>query len=73
VYKYQGEDLSIRVYNSSPHAHLIEYGHRIVDKNGIEKGFKKGEFVLEEVTKEFENSYYNDVENFIDDLLDKGL
>ena len=41
VYKYKGEEDTVRVYNSMPHAHLIENGHIIKDKTGKEHGFKK--------------------------------
>ena len=35
VYKYNGQ-LSIRSYNSSPHAHLLEHGHMMVTHDGRE-------------------------------------
>jgi len=72
VYKYDG-DLSIRVYSSAPHAHLIEEGHRQVTKDGKEVGFVKGKHVFEESEKQFQNEYFSDAQNFIDDVLDKGL
>lgn len=72
VYKFNG-NLSCRSFSSSPHAHLIEHGHRIVDKNGVEHGFKEGEHVFEKASKEFESEYYNDCQNFLDDMLEKGL
>ncbi len=72
VYKYNG-DLSIRAYSGDNKAHLIENGHRIVDKNGVEHGFKEGEHVFLEAEKEFEQQYYSDVQKFINAMLDKGL
>lgn len=72
VYKYKG-DLSVRAYSGNPVAHLIENGHRIVDKNGVEHGFKEGEHIFSDAEKEFENQYYADVQKFIDYMLDKGL
>lgn len=72
VYPYNG-NLSVRVYNSAPHAHLIEYGHRQVTKDGKEVGFVQGKYIFEKSEKEFENTYYNDTEKFIDDVIDKGL
>jgi pyruvate/2-oxoacid:ferredoxin oxidoreductase alpha subunit len=72
VYNYD-DALSIRVYSSSPEAHLLEYAHRQVTKDGTEIGFVKGFNVFEDSEKEFESSYYNDCQQFIDDVLDKGL
>ena len=72
VYKYDG-DLSIRTYSGSPHAHLIENGHRIVDSEGNEHGFKEGEHVFEEAERQFQGEYFSDAQNFINEVLDKGL
>lgn len=73
VYKYEGDTTSIRVYGSSPHSHLIEYGHRQVTKDGKEVGFVKGQHVFEKARKEFQPTFISDVNDFIDELLDKGL
>jgi hypothetical protein len=76
AYIYQGNGgTSIRVYASTriaPHAHLIEKGHRYIDKDGKEN-LKKGYHVFENSEKEFEGQFYNDIENFIDDVIGKGL
>lgn len=73
VYKYEGDQTAIRVYGSSPHSHLIEHGHRQVTKDGQEIGFVKGSKVFEQSRKQFEPIFYKDCEDFVDDLLDKGL
>lgn len=74
TYVYKGTGAwSIRVYSSAPHAHLIEYGHRQVTKDGREVGFVPGKHVFEDAEKQFEGEYYGDVQTFIDDVLDKGL
>lgn len=72
VYNYDGA-LSIRVYDGSPHAHLLEYGHRQVTEDGKEVGFVQGMHIFEESQKEFQSTYYSDAEQFIDDVLNKGL
>lgn len=72
VYKYNGS-WAIRDYSGSPHAHLIENGHRQVTKDGKETGFVPGKHVFEEAGKEFQAQYFNDTQNFIDNVLDKGL
>jgi hypothetical protein len=73
TYKYEGDTLSVRVYSNDPKSHLIEYGHRIVGKDGSEHGFKQGERVFEEASKQFINEFVQDCEQFIDEMLDKGL
>ncbi len=72
VYKFNGS-LSIRTFSTSPHAHLIEKGHRQVTKDGKETGFIPGKHVFEEASKEFEQQYYDDTQKFIDNMIDKGL
>lgn len=84
-YQYGG-DFSIREYNNSPHAHLINNGHRIirggihkvikgqsVNVGGEEKGFVKGIHYVEKANEQFVEQYYDDTQKFIDDVLDKGL
>lgn len=75
VYKYGDVKYNIRVYNSAPHAHLIEYGHNIVghEPNKKKTGFKKGKYILEKSSREFENDFAKDTYNLVDDLLEKGL
>ena len=72
VYKYKGEEDTVRVYNSMPHAHLIENGHIIKDKTGKEHGFKKGEFILEEAQKEFQEEFIKATDDFIDTVIKNG-
>jgi hypothetical protein len=72
LYRVNGA-LSIRVYSAAPHAHLIEDGHRQVTKDGKEVGFVQGKHVFKDSEKQFTNEYFNDVQKFIDNVLDKGL
>ncbi|MDU0200161.1 HK97 gp10 family phage protein [Paenibacillus sp. MAH-36] len=71
VYDYDGVP-SVRVYSKSPHAHLIEDGHRIVGPDGTEHGFQPGLKVFEKASNDFEEEYVNDTEAFIDKLLREG-
>lgn len=74
VYKYGANGaLSIRVYGASPHAHLIEYGHKQVTEDGKEVGFVEGQHVFRDAQNEFQNEFFNDARKFIDELIDKGL
>ncbi|MBO7747356.1 HK97 gp10 family phage protein [Paenibacillus sp. MWE-103] len=73
VYKFEGDATVVRVYGSSPHAHLIEYGHRNVTKSGEEVGFTPGKRVFEKTRKAFEQEFVDDCDAFIDEMLEKGL
>ena len=71
VYTY-GAERAIRVYGGAPHTHLIEKGHRMV-VNGREVGYVRGYGVFEQVGREFEEKFYRDCEQFVDDILEEGL
>lgn len=65
---YRGE-IVVRVFNSSPHAHLIEDGHRMVDHDGNDLGtFVHGKKPLDKGMREFEAS--GETEEVIVDWLD---
>nr|DAS40378.1 MAG TPA: putative tail component [Caudoviricetes sp.] len=68
VYKYGGDEDAVRVYNSAPHAHLIEYGHRMVTKSGKEVGFVKGYHVLDGIKGEFSEEFSKDIDEMLDNL-----
>lgn len=71
VYHYRDKNNnSVRVYGGSPHAHLIEYGHRKVSKNGVETGFVEGKYVFEKAKTEFESEFNSDCEKFAEDILE---
>lgn len=75
-YKYYLDgSMAVRVYPSRPanHAHLLNDGHRIVDKNGKEHGFAKGHHFFEGGLDDYEEEYYKDTQDFLDDLLDNHL
>lgn len=64
----------VRVINSQPHAHLIEYGHQQVTKDGRNVGFVTGKHVLANGMAEFDNSgtFEKELLNWLDDLLESG-
>lgn len=74
VFKGDGGEFVVRVYNSSPHAHLIEDGHRQVTKDGREVGFVQGKKVLEKGIRDFDNSgqFEDMLSDWLDDLLRSG-
>ena len=57
-------------HNSAPHAHLIEYGHRLVTrKPGLKEiGFVKGYHVLDGIKEDFEEEFNKDIEDMLDNL-----
>lgn len=78
AYKHEASSsFAVRVYNSRPHAHLLEYGHvqltheKTPPKNG--ERFVKGFHVLRDSANAFEPKFNADVEEFFDNLLDEGL
>jgi hypothetical protein len=74
VFKDDDGQIVVRVYNSAPHAHLIEYGHRQVTKDGEEVGFTPGKHVMVQGMKKFDDSGQFDsmLSDWLDDLLDSG-
>lgn len=72
IYNYD-RGLAIRVYSGAPHAHLNEYGHRIVTEDGKEKGFVPGKQVFAKARRKFEGEFVQNCERFVDEMLDKGL
>lgn len=71
VFKGSRGETVTRVYNSAPHANLIEDGHRLVTKDGREVGYVKGKKVLDKGIKEFDNSgeFENMLGDWVDDML----
>lgn len=82
-YKYDTDDC-IRVYNSSPHAHLIEYGHRQIARGQARattregrkndtrpvKGFVLGKYVFDEAQLDFTPQFLDDCELFMFQYVD---
>lgn len=69
LYKYQGKELAIRAYNSSPHAHLLNDGWMHKAKDGSEK-FIPGFDFIGDSAKAFNSEYYTDIDEFLDELFD---
>lgn len=72
-----GQDgaMVVRVYNASPHAHLIEDGHIIKnEKDGPALGFAPGKRVLEKGIREFDSSGVAGemIADWLDELLEKN-
>ena len=77
IYQYGGEDLAIRAYNSAPHAHFIEQGHRQVprgpkgksNKGGQANGFTDGKMIFYQAETEFAPEFNKDCEEFITNFI----
>ncbi len=85
TYEY-ANDLCCRVYNNSPHAHLIEYGHVNVPRGNARAttragraeqakqqrgtGFTQGKLVFKLAELEFMSQYLSDAEKFMFQFFD---
>lgn len=68
IYVTRNDDgYGVLVYNAAPHSHLIEKGHRQQTKSG--EVFVKGKFVLEKTVKDYENDFYADCSDLLDDII----
>lgn len=65
------DEYKIRVYTRAPHGHLIEYGHRIVGKDGSEHGFKEGYFVFDKAAKEIDEQWQDIATKEFDKIMGK--
>lgn len=72
VYEYK-DCLQIRVKNTAPHAHLIEYGHKFMawGHESDKRGFVHGKRIFEKTS--FEGKFAKAVDKFVDDLLERGF
>jgi hypothetical protein len=65
TYKYYGDDICCRAYNSSPHAHLIENGHK--NKDG---SFTLGRYPFKIAQTEFKGEFEKDCDTFLGQYVD---
>ena len=47
-----GKDIHANIYSTASHFHLVDRGHKIVDKKGHEKGFVQGKHFLQKTIDE---------------------
>lgn len=60
----------IRVYSNAPHAHLIEDGHDVV-RGGRKVGFAKGREVFAKAEADYEDKFYQNCEELVDEVIDE--
>lgn len=64
VYEWNDAKFNLRVYNSSPHAHLIEYGHKACNHDGSPTGnYVPGKHIIENAAIEFEQEFSRHLED----------
>jgi hypothetical protein len=51
---FSGEALSMDIWSTSPHFHLVDRGHKLVGKNGTTLGFVQGKHFLASTAQEVE-------------------
>lgn len=70
-----GKNIHANIYSTAPHFHLVDRGHKIIDKKGNEKGFVQGKHFLQKTIDEQEDdlseymlrSLYRQVKKKLDD------
>lgn len=72
-YIYGQNEYSVRVKCTAPHAHLIEHGHVLWAKGRPTNQYVKGKKIVSKQVKEFKEEYADMTDDFIDEILDKGL
>ena len=50
------KNIHANIYSTAPHFHLVDRGHKIVDKKGREKGFIQGKHFLQKTIDEQEDN-----------------
>lgn len=74
VFKDSQDQTVVRVINSAPHAHLIEYGHNMVTKKGRTVGYVPGKNVMEKGSQSFDASgeFEQMLSKWLDEMLESG-
>jgi hypothetical protein len=72
---YQSDDADCaNAYNDSSNSNLIEYGQVSVTQGKTQNiKFTQGKHIFEKAGQEFEPQFNDDVENFAEEIINKGL
>lgn len=77
AWKNSKGDYGVKVKASpkiAPHAHLIEYGHKIVTHAKRDTGKKaKAYSIYRDANEDFQNQFYNDALTFTGQMMENGL
>lgn len=66
----EGSATHADLYNTAPHFHLVENGHIQTDRNGNEIGFVPGRQMVPAAVRNYEPTFYRNVEKLLDELGD---
>ncbi len=76
AYKWNGNEWQVRVYNKAPHAHLLEFGHRMINwrtgQVSRRTPFVKGRHVVGAAANAFPDTFTSMCEDFVDKFLQEG-
>ena len=75
-YNKKSKDIYAKVYADekiAPHAHLIENGHIIKGRDGIEKGFAPGKNIFKKAEMSFQATYERDATEFLEGYFKNNL
>lgn len=61
--------MGVSAYSSAPHAHLIEKGHVLYSHGKSTGHFVPGKFIFQGESLAFRDTYIDDTEKFVDDVL----
>lgn len=64
------DNVTVMVYNSAPHYHLVERGHQLIIR-GVNKGFVEGKHMFEKTVNEYEKIVPQELEEIIGKELGK--
>lgn len=72
VYVWKGIDQAVRVYGGKPafHLHLLEYGHRIIYKDGREIK-TAGKYFFRDAHKQYEDKFVKNCGKFVIELMEE--
>lgn len=69
---YSGETLSVEIWSNAPHFHLVDRGHKLVNKKGTAVGFVQGKHFLEKTAQEVEATVVpGEMDKFLDEIAKK--
>lgn len=74
VFTFEGNVHKCSVFSYAPHAHLIEYGHKMLDKNKNSTKLEKvkGKEIFKEAREEFSKEFEENTEKKINEIFEKN-
>lgn len=66
-----GKELSVDIWASSQHFHLVERGHVLTNKNGDTMGYVPGKFIMEREKGKFVDQFQKETRAYVERMLKK--